>query len=391
MSMALAADVALGADKTGDEFGPGFSPPVDDRRPTVIEASSVGARLAAARLAKALTHAQASDATRIKPSTLAAIERGDRAALPATAYTVGFVKAYAQFLGLDPQALSADYRKEVAPVEAPSSDDRVRMVGKSVNSARDLSAQARAIRPEKLISIIGLIVSVLCVLWITARVLALKDTGDVSLREAPSVIAHTTPTAAREPLSQSPRPEPNASVTPDLVGAASQASRVKEAPRSVEPPAPAQVERPQSFELRLDPLVETRQLRDPAVPLPPAPPVEAAASPIRSEPEPAPAPAAFKPASQHTDEIIPAALKKEIAPIFPDRCARGAGPLERVTITFDVSVEGRAINAKIAQSSNRCFDAAAKSALGRMRFSPRLENARPAVEVGKSAVFQFAQ
>jgi transcriptional regulator with XRE-family HTH domain len=52
------------------------------------------------------------DATRIAPRHLKALERGDIAALPAAPFTKGYIRAYAQFLGIDPQPMLDAYRSE---------------------------------------------------------------------------------------------------------------------------------------------------------------------------------------------------------------------------------------------------------------------------------------
>jgi cytoskeletal protein RodZ len=52
------------------------------------------------------------DATRIASRHLKALERGDIAALPAAPFTKGYIRAYAQFLGIDPQPMLDAYRSE---------------------------------------------------------------------------------------------------------------------------------------------------------------------------------------------------------------------------------------------------------------------------------------
>ncbi|MDB5687893.1 MAG: hypothetical protein JWR77_2482 [Rhizorhabdus sp.] len=73
----------------------------------------VGAELAATRKAQKLEIADIADRTRIPARHIAAIERGDFEDLPALPYSAGFVKTYANMLGLDGQALSRAFRDEV--------------------------------------------------------------------------------------------------------------------------------------------------------------------------------------------------------------------------------------------------------------------------------------
>lgn len=63
--------------------------------------TDIGSQLRAAREAQGLTVEQAFKATRIKPSFLEAIEANQFQALPGTVQARGFVRSYANFLGLD--------------------------------------------------------------------------------------------------------------------------------------------------------------------------------------------------------------------------------------------------------------------------------------------------
>ncbi|HEV2187738.1 MAG TPA: RodZ domain-containing protein [Stellaceae bacterium] len=55
---------------------------------------------------------------RIKPAYLAALEQGRSDDLPGAAYAIGFVRAYADFLGLDTEQVLARFKGEVAGVTA---------------------------------------------------------------------------------------------------------------------------------------------------------------------------------------------------------------------------------------------------------------------------------
>ena len=66
---------------------------------------SIGAALRAARERRQLTVAQVSEATRIRTPYLLALENDDLSAMPSVAQGRGFMRIYAQFLGLDLQAL----------------------------------------------------------------------------------------------------------------------------------------------------------------------------------------------------------------------------------------------------------------------------------------------
>ena len=63
------------------------------------------------------TIAQVAAATRIRQDTLEAIETGDQSRLPATAFTKGFIKLYAEHLGLDQAEMLARFDKEWGGVQ----------------------------------------------------------------------------------------------------------------------------------------------------------------------------------------------------------------------------------------------------------------------------------
>jgi cytoskeleton protein RodZ len=74
--------------------------------------TQLGERFREAREARGISITEASTATRILPRYLQAIEAGDVASLPGDVYARGFVRNYAQLLGLPAEEMVALYRKE---------------------------------------------------------------------------------------------------------------------------------------------------------------------------------------------------------------------------------------------------------------------------------------
>ena len=68
---------------------------------THSESASVGATLRAARLARGMEIDSVSQSIHIRPTQLKAIEDNDIESLPGMTYAVGFVRSYANFLGLN--------------------------------------------------------------------------------------------------------------------------------------------------------------------------------------------------------------------------------------------------------------------------------------------------
>ncbi len=70
---------------------------------------TIGARLAAARAASGLSLQDVADATRVRLEFLEAIEAMDDRSLPERPYVLGFVRAYAAQVGLDPEGAAKAY------------------------------------------------------------------------------------------------------------------------------------------------------------------------------------------------------------------------------------------------------------------------------------------
>lgn len=107
---------------------------------------TAGAYLKSMREAAGLDLDEVVEKTHIRRTHLAAIEENNSAALPARAYAIGFVRAYARFLGADPNAVIARFKEDagyVAPaaVEAEKFDPASR---RAESDNRDLSLWAVA-------------------------------------------------------------------------------------------------------------------------------------------------------------------------------------------------------------------------------------------------------
>lgn len=82
--------------------------------------AKIGARIQEIRLKKGLTLERIADDTNISVRFLAKIEADDFTGFPGEPYIVGFIKNYAEYLGLDPEEVVAAYRRK----EANASTDR---------------------------------------------------------------------------------------------------------------------------------------------------------------------------------------------------------------------------------------------------------------------------
>lgn len=81
----------------------------------------LGEALRAQRERMGLTVEQAGEDTRIREKFLRALENGDYQTLPGAVYTKGFLRNYAEYLGLDPDELVVQFQAERGAPEAPRS------------------------------------------------------------------------------------------------------------------------------------------------------------------------------------------------------------------------------------------------------------------------------
>lgn len=79
----------------------------------IIQTTSVGERLRAAREKKKLSLEDIATQTRIPLRHLENLEAGDWSKLPAPTYTIGFAKSYASAIGLDRTEIGEDLRAEM--------------------------------------------------------------------------------------------------------------------------------------------------------------------------------------------------------------------------------------------------------------------------------------
>lgn len=160
---------------------------------------SLGETLRQARLDRGATLADAEAETRIRRRYLEALEAEDYAALPAPVYTRGFIRTYARYLGLDPEATLDLYtpgrtREERAPI-------------------RPATPQLSSGRPLSLRLFVGLAAAVLIglllvYLWSQYNIFV------ESLNQADQV---RTPTAVSTPVAAVPSPSgPTVLVSPTL-------------------------------------------------------------------------------------------------------------------------------------------------------------------------------
>ena len=119
--------------------------------------NSIGDRLKAAREARGLSLDDIATKTRIPIRHLDAIERGDWDTLPAITYSIGFVRNYANVVGLNGTELGRELREELGAGQSPT-----------VGTPYEPADPAR-VPPRSLALVAGLLALLLAVGWLIWR------------------------------------------------------------------------------------------------------------------------------------------------------------------------------------------------------------------------------
>jgi len=377
-------------------------------REKIAGGETAGAFLANARRAAGLSHLSVCEATKIKVEHLEAIEASDAGALPATPYAVGFVKVYAGFLGLDAEAIAAQFKTDIA-VATPAIE--------AAPSAANLATSVEPGDGVRFVSIVAIAAILMFVLWIGFQVTGGSDreaAGEaqpvaqprvtlerapaprpqISAEHKPAPIVESVAAPGAEAVDDVPPPvtvksaEPTQDVLPATApdpAAADGAETAVEA-ASVQEPAAAS-ETPTEFSLVEEtPGAPTDEIIASGAAPEAGAPGQTAPAPFR----PARAPAK-RPEATPEPVIVKPRLIRPKAPRYPNRCGRSAAPVEHVTVIFDVTPEGRTANARSAASTNDCFNDAALKAIAKWRFEPETINGAARLSTAQRATLNFRQ
>jgi cytoskeleton protein RodZ len=132
MALDVGAASAFGA---GDITGVAPETPFVISPPSLAAGPNIGAALKAIREFKGHSIDFIAGATRVRPNHLVAIEAFDLEHLPSRPFAIGYIRAYAEALGQDPEAAVARFKAETPPPEAslraPIGDDVRAAAGRS--------------------------------------------------------------------------------------------------------------------------------------------------------------------------------------------------------------------------------------------------------------------
>ncbi|MEZ5893790.1 MAG: TonB family protein [Parvularculaceae bacterium] len=334
---------------------------------TSVQNGTAGAMLAAAREKAGLSVEGVSAAIKVKAEHLKAIEATRPDLLPAMPYATGFVRTYARHLGLDGDALAAQFRTDAGAAKPVSLD--------AAREVRAIPVDNGPGEGARMASIVMFVAVALFFIWIAVQIAGAGRQPDQAKPETHA------PVVAAQPPVEAPKPRPVILPEGPEVNPAPNPALFGPAPEIAEPQPETQTTEPQAAPLRQAPAQSQNAAPAPAR-AEPAPQTEERPLPRRAR-----QPRAEQPVRKPV--IVEAVLTRSAAPSYPERCSRGARDVESVTVRFDVSAEGRAVNMRIAASTNDCFETEALNVMQRWRFSPRTVDGAAAVEQGKTATLNF--
>ena len=314
-----------------------------------------GPFLMTARLAAGIEIEEAASATKIRPAHIEAIETGNTAALPATPYAVGFVKVYATYLGLDADAIAAEFRREVLSAR-PEPETPTRA---TPAPAYETSSSV------KVGSLFGIALILAFAIWIGIQIAGNND-------ESTDTRADDAGPRVRISEIRAEAPRPRVVSASDFEVAplpSAEAVSTEETPLdALTAPAPT-AEEPILEPTIIAPAIIDDEIIPAGTDLPITPP---ATSPALVD-----------------ETVIEARLIRSIGPRYPERCEQGAAAFETVSVIFDVNANGRPTNPRVTATSNDCFDDAAVAAISKWRFDPRTVGGAPRPQTNVEATLNF--
>lgn len=267
--------------------------PAAEANPTPAVTETLGALLRRARLDKRVALEVAAKDTRIHATTLKALEEDARDELPAEVFTRGFIKIYAQYLGLDPD--------EALQIYLRHRGEKTAIPDEKVNVQEVLAGEAMADPPsfhaERHLFTVAVIILVTLILYLGYKITAPPPPPEpprpAQIAE-PQVPAPLTPQEALPPTDQLGQPE--------ILPAENSTAATPLPDSSAVPPSAAQ------------------PLPAPPAPTPVAPTRPTASAPPASLPTPVPPPVTaprqtLAPQASPTPSALPQPAKSAPAPI----------------------------------------------------------------------------
>ena len=174
-----------------------------------------GQKLRDARQLKGWSLAEAEEITKIRIRYLQALEEERYDIIPGIAYVKGFLRTYANHLGLNPEEILADYKASVQPEPEPSIEPPL----------KPIRSRSLWLRPAAVV--VMAVIAIVAVIGIaTALNSAESKAPDYDVTQFPSPPEEITPDALKpsEPTTSTPDSPTNQSPTPVIEGLVAKAT-----------------------------------------------------------------------------------------------------------------------------------------------------------------------
>ena len=200
-----------------------------------------GEKLRRQRESRNLTLAEISESTKINRRYLEALERSDFDALPGGIFAKGYIRSYAESIGLDPESLLEDYRNErrARGEEDPSEDAKVaKEAAQAALSQLATSIDHRERSTRLLLPILAGCALLAIIVWVGFRYLGSGATQERAIDSASRPAAKqtvepesdsTTPAVEPSPPIVEQAPEPEVEAAPPAIELSPTAAEPQEA------------------------------------------------------------------------------------------------------------------------------------------------------------------
>ncbi len=157
--------------------------------PVAEPAAGLGERLLAARERKGVDLYRAERDTKIRARYLGALERGEYRELPGSVYTKGFLRNYALYLGLDPDEILLQWRREKGEGKVDTSP--------SIVLPRPLTAprQGLTFSPAIVVAALMTVVLLLFVGYLAIQLLRFAKPPSITVSDPTTAVSDTSETA----------------------------------------------------------------------------------------------------------------------------------------------------------------------------------------------------
>lgn len=212
---------------------------MSDETPQQASNETAGSKLRAARIAKSLDVAAVATALRIRKTQIEAIENNDLDALPGMTYAVGFVKSYANYVGLNSAEIARQFKNDNNHAASQS------------NLSFPAPINENNMPEPMLIGIGAFLAVVLLVGWMIYSGLSGGDSASDDI-QAPPVVAQTSDEATPDTSAETPAdaaavtdiPPPPADILPTVEAPAT--SPTQTAVTTPEMPVAAETKAPET-------------------------------------------------------------------------------------------------------------------------------------------------